>query len=165
MATHFSHDASGGTMRYNSRCEKFVLRFLNNLQNIKSQRYFRTQNLFLFYKFFLKNSIFQENCGKTVLVAHLTIFQEKDSSCPQTLNINFLLPQIRYEVFAKRQKFFGNLKFLIKHVVVVVVVGQRGNIYVYISTGVYVRVGVGVSIGIGIGIGMCICTRYRRAGD
>ncbi len=39
MAAQFLHDASGATMHYNSRCEKFVVtRFLNNLQkNIKTQ--------------------------------------------------------------------------------------------------------------------------------
>ncbi len=70
--------------------------------------------MFLLYKLFLKNSIFQENCEKTVLVTHLTIFLGKGFVLSPKININFLTSnQIS---IPKRQKCFGNLQFLIKHV-------------------------------------------------
>ncbi len=92
MAAHFPHEASGATMHCSSRCEEFVLAgFFNNSQkNIKKSlalevchksKYFGKWNMFLFYKI-KKNSNLRKP-WKIGLVAHLTIFVEKEVSPPQ----------------------------------------------------------------------------------
>ncbi len=91
MAAHFSHEANGATMHYNSMCEKFVLtRFLYNLQkNIKNSDI--SERRICFYSTNLKKKkYFPRKLWKNCCSVTFDHFLGKGGVLSPKINLNFL---------------------------------------------------------------------------